>query len=217
MAEVTVQLIADIITFYNGFLASLPDWAQNFMNLFFLVILVVAYSIIIWKFYRFIARKNLFRLNLSQYNKSQHPVLEKLIAAVLYFFEYIVIIPLLIFFWFVIFTLFLLLLTKDIEVGIVLVIAAVIISAIRMTSYYKEELSREIAKLLPFTLLAVVMITPGFFNFERIIENFAKIPVFFNEILIYLLFIACLETLLRFFDFIFSLFGLEEEGEEKEG
>ena len=85
-----------------------------------------------------------------------------------------------------------------------------------MTSYYKEDLARELAKMLPFNLLAIAMLTQGIFNFERIIGNFSQLSVFFNEIIIYLLFIVFLEIIMRFFDFIFSLLGLEKEGEEKE-
>ena len=216
MVEATSGLVTDIIGAYNSFLANLPSGTQNFLNLFLLVFLIVAYSIIIWKFYRFISTKNIFGLDLNKYNKSNHRTIEKLLAGMLYFFEYIVIIPFLIFFWFAILTFFLSFLTVGIEIDIILLISALVIASIRMTAYYKEELSRELAKLFPFNLLAIAMLTPGFFNLERILQNFSRLPDFFNEIIVYLLFIIILEIVLRFFDFIFSLFGLEEEGEEKE-
>jgi hypothetical protein len=214
--EVTSELITEIISVYNGFLATLPSWAQNFTNLFLLVILIVAYSIVIWKFYRFIARKDIFRLNLGKYNKSNHSIFERILAMFLYFIEYIVVIPFIIFFGFAILTFFLILLTEGVEVGTILIISSIVISAVRMTAYYKEDLSRDLAKLLPLNLLAIAMLTQGIFNFERIIGNFSQLPVFFDAVLIYLLFIVILEILLRFFDFIFSLFGFEKEGEEKE-
>ena len=44
MAGVTEGMILDIINAYNGFLSNMPLWAQNFINLFLLVIVVVAYS-----------------------------------------------------------------------------------------------------------------------------------------------------------------------------
>ena len=216
MAGVTEGMILDIINAYNGFLSNMPLWAQNFINLFLLVIVVVAYSIFIWKFYRFIATKNVFGLDLNKYNKSKHPLIAKVLAGGLYFLEYIIILPFLIFFWFAIFTFFLTLLTKDIEISVILVISAIVIAAIRMTAYYKEDLSRELAKLLPLNLLVIAMLTPGFFDLSRVIQNFNRLSDFFNEIIIYVVFMVSLEIILRFFDFIFSLFGLEEEGEEKE-
>ena len=214
--EVTSGLIFEIITAYNNLLDMLPFGARNFLNLFLLVILIVAYLIVMWKFHKFISVKNIFGLNLNKYNKSSHQLWEKMLAGTLYLLEYVIIIPFLIFFWFAVFTFFITLLTTGIEIDTILLISALIVAAIRMTSYYKEDLSRELAKLLPLNLLAIAMLTPGFFDLERIISNFSGLSGLFGEIIIYLIFIIGLEIVLRFFDFIFSLFGLEEEGEEKQ-
>src|SRR3989339_73649 len=96
---------------------------MDFINLFLLVLLIVIYSIFIWKFYRFISTKNLIELNLSQYNRSEHPVFTKLIAGTLYFVEYIVILPFLIFFWFITFAIFLIFLTEGFDVKAILMIS----------------------------------------------------------------------------------------------
>ena len=101
-----------------------------------------------------------------------------------------------------------------------LIISVGVIGAIRMTSYipnYGEDLAKDLAKLLPFTLLAVSILNPNFFDIGRIFSHFSELPGFFYEIIIYLLFIIILEMILRFFDFLFSLFGFEEqEGKEEE-
>ena len=213
-----------IVSVYNAFLQTLPTWAQNFLTLFLLVILVFIYAVGIWKFYRFVARKNIIKLNLNKYNKFQHVFTTKVVAVTFYFLEYIIIMPLLIFFWFALFTIFLILLTEGIEIPGLLIISATIIAAIRMTAYYKEELSREIAKLLPFTLLAIAITKPNFFNLNRIITHLVSIPSYLPQIFIYLLFIVALEIILRIFEFIFSLLELgdapkieeQENQEEKE-
>ena len=113
------------------------------------------------------------------------------------------------FFWFIIFAFFLTFLS-ELEIQTLLLISATIVAAIRMTSYYKEDLSRDIAKLLPFTLLATSILNPAFFNIERIFTHFNELPNFLGNIFYYLIFIIILEIVLRFFDFIFSLFGVEE-------
>lgn len=202
---------AGILEAYNSFLLVLPTWAQTFINLFLLVLLVVIYAVFVWKFYRFVSKKNIIELNLKKYSRAEHPVLAKLVAGGLYFIEYIIILPFLIFFWFAVFTLFLIFLTENLEVSTLLLISAVIIAAIRMTSYYSEDLSKEIAKLLPFMLLAISLLSPNFFNLERIFSHFSELPNFFGNIAYYLIFIIGLEVILRFFDFIFSLFGVGEE------
>jgi len=191
---------------------------QSFFNLFFLALLIVIYAVFIWKFHRFIARRNIFELNLSKYNTAEHPVLVRIVAVFLYFLEYIILMPILIFFWFVVFTVFLIFLTEELPVNTVLLLSVTVIAAIRMCSYlpnYGENVAKEVAKLLPLTLLAVSLVTRGFFDFERILEQLSQIPSFFSLILNYLLFIIILEIILRFFEFIFSLLNLEDEEPRK--
>jgi len=201
---------SETVEAYLGFVATLPSWIQNFLTLFVLVLLIVIYSVFIWKFYRFISKKNIISLNLNKYNKSNHPILTKALAATFYFIEYIIILPFLIFFWFTVFTLFLIFLTEGLELSSLLIISATIIAAIRMTAYYKGNLSKDLAKLLPFTLLAISITKPNFFDIERILVHLEQLPNFFNEISIYLAFIIVLEIVLRFFEFIFSLFGINK-------
>jgi hypothetical protein len=201
---------------YNIFISSMPLFFQNFINLLLIILLVVVYSVFIWKFYRFIATKNIISLNLNQYNRVKHAFFTKLAAGGFYLFEYIIILPFLIFFWFSVFTLFLIFLTKGLEISFLLLLSAVIVATIRMTSYYKEDLAKDLAKLIPFTLLAVSILNPEFFSVERIFNQFAAIPSFFSEISTYLIFIIILEMILRSFDFVFSLFGIGESQEVSE-
>lgn len=208
MAEVENVSLA-ITGTYQSFLEILPNWLQIFVNLFLLVLVVVLYAIFVWKFYRFISKKNILELNLNQYNKFERPAVIKMMAGIFYFLEYIIILPFLIFFWFSIFTIFLILLTDGLDIQTILVISAVIIGAVRMTAYYKDDVSKEVAKLLPYTLLAVSMTRADFFNFERILGNITQIPAFYHHIIYYLAFIIILEIVLRAFDMIISLFHLE--------
>ncbi len=196
---------------YNLFVASLPQWAQHFISFFLLALLILIYAVFIWKFYRWIATKNLLELNLNKYNKSQNPALAKMFAGLFYLLEYIIILPFLIFFWFLIFTLFLLVLTENLPVNSLLIISATIIAAIRMTAYYNEDLSKDLAKLVPFTLLGVSIINPNFFDMGRIISQISELPQFITHIVFYLIFIVALEIILRIFEFIFSIFNLNDE------
>jgi hypothetical protein len=216
MEEVLNGIGAELFNFYQETFANLPSFFGNFFNFLILVLLIVIYSIFVWKFYKFIAKKNILGLDLNKYNKSNHPFFTKLVAGLFYFIEYILVLPFLIFFWFTVFALFFIFLTKELEIHTLLIISATIVAAIRMTSYYKEDLSRDIAKLLPFTLLSVSILTPGFFQVERIFTQLSQIPDFFNNIFYYLVFIIVLEIVLRFFDFIFSLFGISETEESEE-
>ncbi len=207
---VAIGFVSDILNVYNSFLAAMPPSIQSFVNLFLLVLLVVVYAVFIWKFYQFIARKNIFRLNLNQYNHVEHPGLAKILASSLYLLEYIIILPFVIFFWFAVFTLFLVLLTNSLSLNTLLVVSVIIIASVRMTSYipgYGENLAKEIAKLLPLNLLAIALIGKTAFSFEGVISNLSEIPNLFSTILNYLFFIIVLEIILRLFDFLFAFFG----------
>jgi len=206
-----------LLTVYNTFLSLLPTWAQNFVGIFLLVLVIFTYAIIIWHGYRFIAKKNILGLDLNKYNKSNHPLFTKIIAALFYFLEYIIISPIVIFISFAVFTILIMFLNEGLEVGVILLISAAIIGAIRLASYYKEGLSKELAKFLPFTLLIVSLLNPNsVFSFEKILGQINEIPDFLTQITTYIIFIILLEIVLRLFDFIFSLLGLEEVNEDKE-
>jgi len=210
MGVVTDQLI----TAYEIVTSKLPPFAQTFIELFLWSLLLFVSAALIWRFYRSISKKNLLGLDLNKYNKSQHPFFAKLLAGIFYFIEYIIVLPFLIFVWFGAFTVFLILLAENLEISIILQIAIVVIAAIRMTAYYKEDLSKDLAKMLPFALLAIMITNPTFFtNFQGIIDNLAKIPQSFSQIGIYFGFIITLEIILRLFDFFISLFGFQEQAE----
>ena len=211
MAEGIGFIGSSILENYHSLLSLLPSFAQNFIQLFLLILVIVIYAIFIWKFHKFIATKNILELNLKQYIRAKHPVLISFFAAALYFVEYIIILPFLAFFWFAIFALFLIVLTEGLDVPTILLVSASIVAAVRMISYYSEDLSKDLAKLLPLTLLAIAVTKAGFFDFDRIIVNFSEIFNYIGPMFTYLVFIAVIEITLRFFDFIFSLFDLQEE------
>ena len=197
---------------YNAFMSSLHPWLQTFINIGLLALLVALFFIFIWKLYHIISKKNLIELNLRQYNTAMHPGFKKFVGTVLYFLEYIIIFPFFVIFWFSIFTIFVMLLARELDFA---TISTIIIIVIRATAYYKEGLSRDISKLLPFTLLAVAITEREFFQFESIFARAAELPLFFENILIYIGVIVVVEVILRFFDFMFSLFK-EDEVEKEE-
>lgn len=208
------DLILELNKNYQDFLLYLPEGLRIFVNLFLVVLLIVIYSIFVWKFHRFIAHKNILELNLNQYNRSRHPTLFKFLAAMLFFIEYILILPVLIFIWFIVFSIFLIVLSENTSISSILLIAAAIVASIRMASYYKHELALEIAKLIPLVLLATFLLNAKFFPIERIINHLTNLTMVFNQVIYYLLFIIFLEIILRFFDFLFSLIGFNDDEDE---
>ena len=201
---------------YQNIFGGFSPWVQTFIALFLLVLLIFLYALLIWKMHRFIARKNIIQLNLRKYNRSEHPVLSKLFGGFLYFLEYIIILPFFVFFWFAVFTIFITLLSEEISIGTILFISAVIVCAIRFTAYYKESLSRELAKLLPLNFLIIAILSAGFAGFGNIFIKFTEIKDYLHIVPYYLGFIIAIEIILRILDMIFSLFGIIDEYEEQD-
>lgn len=195
-----------ISEFYQSFMSSLHPWLQTFINISLLALLVALFFIFIWKLYHIISKKNLIELNLKQYSTSYHPGFKKFMSIVLYFIEYIVIFPFFVIFWFFVFVVFVMLLARELDFSTVLTISTIIIIVIRATAYYKEALSKDISKLLPFTLLAVAITEREFFKFELIFSRVSELPLFLENILVYMGIIVVIEILLRLFDIISDLF-----------
>jgi len=72
-----------------------------------------------------------------------------------------------------------------------------LISAIRVTAYFNENLSKDLAKMVPFTMIAVVLTTPDFWNISEMISRITQVPQFFGSAFYYLFFIFFMEALLR--------------------
>ncbi len=195
-------------------LEAIPNPYNKVIYLFLFTLLIIIYAICVWKFYQFISKKNILELNLGQYNKTEYPFLTKFLASILYLIEYIFILPFVIFISFIIFSTILLFLATQQEIEQILLISAVVIAAIRMASYYKRDLARDLAKMFPLMILTIFLITPGFFEVNHFVEQIAKIPSLFGNIIIYLIFIIALEFVLRTLDLGASLiFGADERKE----
>jgi hypothetical protein len=201
---------AILVSTYHDFMSILPQWLQDFINLFFISLIVVVYAIIIWNFYRFMARKNLISLNLKKYNRSEHPAVAKTLAALFYFLEYIIILPFFVFLWYGVFATFLILLTDGIEIRVLMMISATLIAATRMTAYYKEDLSKDIAKLIPFALLGAAITQVNAFSIDKVIGQLFAIPSMMGEIVSYMFFIFTIELILRFIETAFVATGIED-------
>ncbi|RLG10935.1 hypothetical protein DRN73_06620 [Candidatus Pacearchaeota archaeon] len=205
-----------LLSAYEALISSIPPLYQTLIKFLIIALGIIIYSLIVWKFYKSISKKNIIGLNLNKYNKSKHPLFAKLIAGGLFFLEYLLIMPLLIFLWFAIFTILLIFITENLSIDALLIISATTIAAIRMLAYHHEDLAQDVAKIIPFTLLATSLLNPDFFSVERVLGRIKEIPGVFDKILIYLLFIILLEAVLRLIDFLFSLFQLKDEPEEEE-
>jgi len=181
------------------------------LNLIIFASLITLYAVFIWKFYKFLARKNIIYFNFNQYNTTKHPLLNKFLHAILFLAEYIIILPILVAIWFTILGLFLIVLSKEQSVQQILLITAAIVSATRITSYISSDLSKDLAKMFPFTMLAIFLLSPDFFSLNELIPRFLEIPDFLHNIFFYLVVIIIIEFILRLGDLVIGLFRSSEK------
>lgn len=162
------------------------------------------YSIFVFKFYRFVARKDIFKLDLQKYNYARHPAMEKFVHLILYVLEYIILMPVLVFFWFTVLSALLAFLAESQTIDVILLSSVALVGSVRVTAYYNENLSQDLAKMLPFALLGVFLVNVSTFNFTESLSLIMELPLLWQMMLNYLLFVVALELVMRILHGIFS-------------
>ncbi len=192
---------------------AIPEDYRLVVNVLVYALLITLYCIITWKFCKFFAKRDIFKLNLKKYNTARHPALSKFLAFIFYLLEYIIITPLIVFFWFAILAIALIMLSEGQEIANILMISGAVVASVRMTSYYSNELSEELAMMFPLLIPIYFILEPGFFSIGRLFTQFNEIPGMFQHILIYLGIIVVVELVLRLL-FLIGNFGESSESEE---
>ena len=192
------------------------DAAQQLLWPVLVVVLgMTAYAVFVFKFYRFVAARDMFGLDLSGNGGALGAAFRDLLFLVWYVVRYVILFPAFAFFWFAALTLILVFLSEDRDLSSILLIAMATVSAIRVSAYYNEELSRDLAKILPFAVLSVFIIDTGLlFNVESSLETLREIDAHRETIAYYLLFLVALEFVLRLIFVIFRfIFPSRREAE----
>ena len=144
------------------------------------VIGIAIYSLFVWSFYRFISKRDFLpkRFYPTSVGDMAKP---KLLA--LFSVSYIVIFPAITFVWFIVLAFFVFLISKDMPFEIALFVSMSIIAVVRILSYYREVAASEIAKMIPYAILSLLLTSaavyadPNFFTEKQL----NSIPVKFME------------------------------------
>jgi hypothetical protein len=188
-----------ILTIENGVNVVLPHVFTSFPEFIIFTLGIALYGIIIYNFYRLASKRDIFHLGFIEKHRKKKAsrAHSKIFNFSLSMLKYGMIFPLVVFFWFAGFSVMLFFLAKSISIEMILLISMVIVSAIRITSYYSEDLSRDLAKTLPFTILAIAVMDPNFFSFSMVFSRIETVGVFVPKMIAYVLFTVSIEWLLR--------------------
>lgn len=155
------------------------------------------YAVFVFKYYRFVASKDMFALDLSRFEERSFRWARSTLHVILYVVKYLIVFPVFAFFWFAVLTLILAFLSKDQTFSETLLVALATVSAIRVTAYYQEDLSRDLAKILPFAVLAIFLIDAEFFSVAESLDILKEAGDYTEKIVYSLTFIVGLELVLR--------------------
>ncbi len=183
----------------NGFSYFISSINLNELILPLLIytLVMVVYALFIWKFYRFMAKRDIFSLDLSKSSKSVHKTFRKTVSIFAYVLEHLIIFPVLVFIWFSVLTLLIFFLSKTQSVQTIMLISMTLVSAVRALSYYKEELATELAKILPIAVLAVFVVEPTLFSIDLAFQRIQQVSEIIYVLMNYLMFAVALEFTLR--------------------
>ena len=197
-----LSILSSISERYVEIYSSIPQNYRFFLTLLFFSFVLAIYAGITWKFRHFLSTKNILKLNLAQYNRAEHPTIEKFLAVILYIIEYILLMPFVVFVWFSLFAIMLFILSENLPINQVLFIAAALVASIRILSYFSSTLAEEVSSLFPLTLLVIFVTSPVFFSLSSITLHLADIAQLLRQIMPFFLFTFGLEIILRLFDLL---------------
>jgi hypothetical protein len=157
---------------------------------------IVVYSLFIFKFYHYLAKRDILVNHWNRnYDWHEGPA-QKFFKTIFYLIDYIILIPIVTFFWFIIMATLLIFLSNN-SPSQILLLSMAIVGAIRITSYYTDELSKDLAKMIPFTLLGVFIIDLHAFSTDKFITNVETMFHMSSTLLYYLLFVVAIEFIMR--------------------
>lgn len=181
----------------NAILSKIPAELGTLFFIIFHAITIVSYVLFAFTSSKYLARKNIFGLNLNQYNKSNHPTLSKLYGIFLYTLEYVIILPAFIILWFYLLSAFLSMFLASTSASLILLMAATLTVSVRILTYINEGMAHDVSKVVLLVFIAFSIISPQFSNINATIDVISQIPSIMNHILYYLIFVLALEFLMR--------------------
>ncbi len=154
---------------------------------------MVIYGFFIWNFYRFIARREMIPLSFNKYQTDG----KKITSIIAYIFKYVIVFPLVVLVWFVVYSTFLFFMAPDIPKEHVFLIVISLVVTVRISAYYKEDLAKDFAKLIPFALLGIFLTSNIFFTPNDIIDRAYEFIPFLSNIIGFVIYAIIVEAILR--------------------
>ena len=175
----------------------LDSFTDQVLPAFAAIIGIVIYSTFVFKFYRFLAKKDLIDADFSQYSDGFTGFMKRLIDGLLLIVQNILFAPFLISFWVLILAVILTLLSGGDDLYWNVLVATSVVGSVRVISYFSEDLARDVAKMLPFAVLGVFLVDSGSFNWNAVSILWGQLDEFAISFASSMVLVVLLETALR--------------------
>jgi len=176
----------------------LPNLSAKAPELLTFTLSIVIYGVLIFHFYRFVAKRDVFGFDIDKFKRGTESFGSKVFNKFLSLLKYGIVFPFFVFIWFAGFSVLLFFMAAEgMDVTNILSISVAFVAAIRVASYYNGDLSKDLAKLIPFAFLGIALVDLSFFKWGRIQERIDLIPSLITEIATFFVFIVLLEWTLR--------------------
>jgi hypothetical protein len=204
-----------IPTTQDELLLILRDFTTDTFPTLMAIIAIAAYSGFVFMFYRLLAKRDLLTLDLKRYEDSMTGRIRVFFRSLLFVAQYVLLIPILIGFWTVVMATILTLLSDSSDHSRNAMIATSVVGAVRILAYWTEDLSRDVAKMLPFAVLGVFLVGSTSVNFSEFEALYSNLPELADAYLNSLILLSILETVLRVGHVVKDLFGGQRRVKKK--
>ena len=214
MFEVISSLASEIDFIYQAILSATPYQLRDMLRVFLFAVFILILTGFAWIFYKSISKRDILRLDLQQYNVINYPIIKKFFVIIIYFIEYLLIMPIIIAFWSLALAIFILLIIQQKSVSEILFLTTALIIAIRILSYEKQAMSKDLAKLFPLISLSVFLLFTENYKLDNLLLKLNEIPQLLSEIGYFFILILGIEVVLRLFYTIKEFVISEEQRKE---
>lgn len=122
-----------------------------------IIVAIVMYSGLVFRFYRLLARRTMISIDITTDKEGFIGWLSRQNKRLIFIILYVVLTPTLIGFWALVLSAILVILNGDQQLSSVAELAVAVVGAIRITSYFSENLAQDLSKMLPFAVLGVFL------------------------------------------------------------
>ena len=158
------------------------------------------YTSVVFYLCQFMSRRDVFRFRFSSLKRvtSRNLALRLVLLAGIHIVQYILLFPLVAYLWFWMLILVVALLYNDMTPANLIVISMSVLTSVRVTAYFNEDLSRDISRILPFALLGIFLAQLGDFEIEATLSLLEGTIWEWERAFYYWVFVIFQESALRF-------------------